>query len=210
MGGGQDSPGASDRISCFGKIRRPCRPAGAPPIGPKFPGRTPDTFFHRPPPSRSGMKTGTDTHFMSANYTGPGKHLLTEPPLSGKASARHPDQPAREPLAVESFRSTTNFTTRLVKLPAHWLRLQFGAPKTPGGFSRGEPKKTQIGTAGRQADHFQTSRFSFESAASFLTSSLIFCASPLLAMSVESSASTMMLSLTPTSVIGARFRVRAS
>ena len=156
------------------------------------------------------MKTGTDTHLMSAHYTGPGKHLPTEPPLSGRASVGNPDQPARQPLAVESFRSTTNFTTRWVKLPAHWLRLQFGAPKTPGGFSRGEPKKTQIGTAGRQADHFQTSRFSFESAASFLTSSLIFCASPLLAMSVESSARTMMLSLTPTSVIGARFRVRAS
>ena len=156
------------------------------------------------------MKTGTDTHLMSAHYTGPGKHLPTEPPLSGRASVGNPDQPARQPLAVESFRSTTNFTTRWVKLPAHWLRLQFGAPKTPGALRAGSRNKTQIGTAGRQADHFQTSRFSFESAASFLTSSLIFCASPLLAMSVESSARTMMLSLTPTSVIGARFRVRAS
>jgi hypothetical protein len=87
------------------------------------------------------MKTETTTHLMSAYYTGPGKHLLTEPPLSGKASARHPEQPARQPLAVESFRSSTNFTTRQVKLPAHWLRLQFGARKTPGGFARGEPKK---------------------------------------------------------------------
>ena len=49
MGGGQDSPGAGVRISCFGKIRWPCRPAGAPPIGPKFPRLTPDTFFHRSP-----------------------------------------------------------------------------------------------------------------------------------------------------------------
>ena len=56
----------------------------------------------------------------------------------------------------------------------------------------------------------QTSFFRAGSAASFLTSSLIFCASPFAATMVESSVSTMMLSFTPTNVIGVRPLVRAS